>query len=94
MRGTLPADICVPAANELPPAGGYATLLAATPREEPGSMPSSQQVDADLSYLVVDEAKDLLVGRRPVEVAVRPDEARAISSVLATSTNCANPRSG
>jgi actin-like ATPase involved in cell morphogenesis len=30
-------------------------------------------VDADLSYLVGDEAKDL-VGRRPVEVAVRPDD--------------------
>ena len=28
-------------------------------------------MDADLSYLVGDEAKDLLVGLRPVEVAVR-----------------------
>src|SRR5256712_1362058 len=27
-----------------------------------------------VSYLVGDEAKDLLVGRRPVEVAVRPDD--------------------
>jgi hypothetical protein len=31
-------------------------------------------VDADLSYLVDPEAKDLLVGHRPVEVAVRPDD--------------------
>jgi hypothetical protein len=29
-------------------------------------------VDADLSDLVGDEAKDLLVGRGPVEAAVRP----------------------
>jgi len=36
--------------------------------------PSSQQVDGDLSYPVRDEAKDLIVGRRPVEVAVRPDD--------------------
>src|SRR2546422_5256657 len=36
--------------------------------------PSSQQVDADLPDLVDPEAKDLLVGRRPVEVAVRPDD--------------------
>ncbi len=36
--------------------------------------PSSQQVDADLSYLVGDKAKDLLVGLRPVEGAVRPDD--------------------
>jgi hypothetical protein len=35
---------------------------------------SSQQVDADLSYLVGDEAEDLLVGRRPVEGAVRPGD--------------------
>jgi len=31
-------------------------------------------VDADLSNLVDPEAKDLLVGRRPVEAAVRPDD--------------------
>jgi hypothetical protein len=31
-------------------------------------------VDADLSNLVDPGAKDLLVGRRPVEVAVRPDD--------------------
>jgi hypothetical protein len=31
-------------------------------------------VDADLSYLVGDEAEDLLVGRRPVEGAVRPGD--------------------
>src|SRR3954466_1152250 len=31
-------------------------------------------MDADLSYLAGDKAKDLLVGRRPVEVAVRPDD--------------------
>jgi hypothetical protein len=31
-------------------------------------------VDADLSYLVGDEAKDLLVGLRPVEVAVRSSD--------------------
>jgi hypothetical protein len=31
-------------------------------------------VDADLSDLVSDEAKDLLVGRRPAEAAVRPDD--------------------
>jgi hypothetical protein len=30
-------------------------------------------VDADLSYLIDPEAKDL-VGHRPVEVAVRPDD--------------------
>jgi hypothetical protein len=31
-------------------------------------------VDADLSYLVGDEAKDLFVGRRPAEVPLRPDD--------------------
>jgi hypothetical protein len=31
-------------------------------------------MDADLSYLVGDETKDLLVGRRPVEAAVRPGD--------------------
>jgi len=31
-------------------------------------------VDADLSYLVGGEAKDLLVGHRPVETAIRPDD--------------------
>jgi len=31
-------------------------------------------VDADLSYLVGDEAEDLLVGQRPVEAAVRPGD--------------------
>jgi hypothetical protein len=31
-------------------------------------------MDADLAYLVGDEAKELLVGRRPVEVAVRPTD--------------------
>jgi hypothetical protein len=31
-------------------------------------------VDADPSYLVGDEAEDLLVGRRPAEAAVRPDD--------------------
>jgi len=31
-------------------------------------------VDADLSYLIGDETKDLLVGRRPAELAVRPDD--------------------
>jgi len=31
-------------------------------------------VDADLSYLVGDEAPDLLVGRRRSDVAVRPDD--------------------
>jgi hypothetical protein len=31
-------------------------------------------VDADLSDLVDPEAKDLLVGRPPVEAAVRPDD--------------------
>src|SRR5439155_18138403 len=36
--------------------------------------PSSQQVDADPAYLVDPEAKDLLVRRRPVEAAVRPDD--------------------
>src|SRR5450756_410543 len=35
---------------------------------------SSQQVDADLSYLVGDEAEDLLVGRRRSDVAVRPGD--------------------
>jgi hypothetical protein len=29
-------------------------------------------VDADLSYLIDPEAKDLLVGRRPAELGVRP----------------------
>jgi hypothetical protein len=31
-------------------------------------------VDADLWYLVGDEAEDLLVGRRPAEAAVRPGD--------------------
>jgi hypothetical protein len=31
-------------------------------------------MDADLSYLVGDEAKDLLVGRRPVKAASWPDD--------------------
>jgi len=31
-------------------------------------------MDADRSNLVGDEAKGLLVGRRPVEVAVRADD--------------------
>jgi hypothetical protein len=31
-------------------------------------------VDADLPYLVGDEAEDVLVGRGPVEAAVRPDD--------------------
>jgi hypothetical protein len=31
-------------------------------------------VDADAADLVDPEAKDLLVGRGPVEVAVRPDD--------------------
>jgi hypothetical protein len=34
-------------------------------------------VDADLSDLVGDEAKEFLVGRRPVELAVRPDDVAA-----------------
>ena len=36
--------------------------------------PSSQQVDADLSYLIGDEAKDLLIGLPPAEIAARPDD--------------------
>ena len=36
--------------------------------------PSSHQVNADLEYFVDAEAKNLLVGRRPVEAAVRPDD--------------------
>jgi hypothetical protein len=36
--------------------------------------PSSHQVNADSSNFVDAEAKDLLVGRRPVEAAVRPDD--------------------
>jgi hypothetical protein len=31
-------------------------------------------VNADLLYFVDGEAKNLLVGRRPVEAAVRPDD--------------------
>jgi hypothetical protein len=34
-------------------------------------------VDADLSYLVGDEAKDLLVGLRTAEAAVRPGDVTA-----------------
>src|SRR6266704_3908583 len=49
-------------------------LVGGLPVQHRLVQPSSQQVDADLSYLVGDEAKDLLVGRRPAEVAVRPDD--------------------
>jgi hypothetical protein len=36
--------------------------------------PSSHQVNADFSDFVDPRAEGLLVGRRPVEVAVRPDD--------------------
>src|SRR4029450_10188856 len=49
-------------------------LVGGLPVQHRLVQPSSQQVDADLSYLVDPEAKDLLVRRRPVEVAVRPDD--------------------
>src|SRR5436190_18420761 len=49
-------------------------LIGGLPVQHRLVQPSSQQVDADPSYLVDPEAKDLLVGRRPVEAPVRPDD--------------------
>jgi hypothetical protein len=43
-------------------------------------------VDADLSYLVGDEAKDLLVGRRPAEAAVRSGDVAAAKTPVARFT--------
>src|SRR6059036_65262 len=49
-------------------------LIGGLPVQHRLVQPASQQVDADPSYLVDPEAKDLLVGGRPVEAAVRPDD--------------------
>jgi pimeloyl-ACP methyl ester carboxylesterase len=49
-------------------------LVGGLPVQHRLVQPSSQQVDADLPDLVGDEAEDLLVGRRPVEAAVRPGD--------------------
>ena len=49
-------------------------LVCGLPVQHRLVQPPPQEVDADLSYLVGDEAKDLPVGLRPVERAVRPGD--------------------
>src|SRR5947207_6451961 len=49
-------------------------LVGGLPVQHRLVQPPSHQMDADPSDLVEPEAKDLRVGRRPVELTVRPDD--------------------